>query len=135
MKINRLVPAILAEDVRVLEQLVRQADNFAGYVQFDIMDGQFVPPRSIDSRDITASKPVFNWEAHLMIRNPDCRLNDFAQAGARRLIFHFEAITEPLEVIGRIKSLNIEAGLAITVGRLSHRSWTKSESAAAVFQG
>jgi ribulose-phosphate 3-epimerase len=113
VKINRLVPAILAEDARVLEQLVRQADNFADYVQFDVMDGQFVPPRSVDSRDITASKPAFKWEAHLMIFNPDCRLTDFAQAGARRLIFHFEAVTEPLEVIGRIKGMKVEAGVAV----------------------
>jgi ribulose-phosphate 3-epimerase len=110
---NRLVPAILAEDAQVLHQLVRQADSFAGYVQFDIMDGQFVPPRSIDSGDIVISRPCFKWEAHLMVHNPDCLLADFSRAGAKRLIFHIEAVTEPLEVVGRIKRLNIEAGLAI----------------------
>jgi pentose-5-phosphate-3-epimerase len=46
-RLIKVVPTILTEDPKVLKTMVRQAESFASYVQFDIMDSQFVPPWSI----------------------------------------------------------------------------------------
>jgi pentose-5-phosphate-3-epimerase len=44
----RVVPAILTEDPKALDNMLHQAETFTDYVQIDIMDGKFVPSRSVN---------------------------------------------------------------------------------------
>lgn len=48
----RVVPAILTDDPKGLKRMAELAETFTSYVQFDIMDGQFVPSRSISFEHI-----------------------------------------------------------------------------------
>ena len=112
-KIIRVVPAILTDDPKVLETLVRQTETFASYAQFDIMDGQFVPSRSITSEHIARLTMKLKWEAHLMVLRPEAYLEDFQRAGAQKIVFHYEATSSPYEVISRIKTLGMKVGLAV----------------------
>ncbi len=107
------VPAILTDDPRALEKMVRQTETFTSYAQFDIMDGKFVPSLSVSCEQIAQLKTTLNWEAHLMVMHPEDCLADFKQAGAQRIIFHYEAPPLPDQVISKIRELGIEAGLAI----------------------
>ena len=109
----RIVPAILANDANTLAKLVRQAETFTNFAQMDIMDGQFVPSSSISYRDIAVLKPKFNWEAHLMVQHPENYLENFKQAGARKIVFHYEATDTPEKTIHAIRKLGMQAGLAI----------------------
>ncbi len=109
----RIVPAILTEDPATLRMMVRQAETFCGYVQFDIMDGDFVPSRSVSAADISALKTTLKWEAHLMVRHPETYLAGFQRAGAARVVFHYEATDKPLETIAVARSLGISIGIAI----------------------
>jgi ribulose-phosphate 3-epimerase len=109
----RTVPAILTDDPAVLQKLVSQTGKFTGYAQLDIMDGDFVPSRSVSCAQIAAVKPGIKWEAHLMVRRPEDCLEDFKKAGARKIVFHYEAAPDPLEVIRRIRKLGMKAGLAV----------------------
>ncbi len=109
----RIVPAILANDANTLAKLVRQAETFTNFAQMDIMDGQFVPSSSISYRDIAVLKPKFNWEAHLMVQHPENYLENFKQAGARKIVFHYEATPSPEKIIRSIRKLGMQAGLAI----------------------
>lgn len=109
----RIVPAILANDAASLQKLVRQAESFADFVQIDIMDGEFVPSRSVFYQDIAVLKPKFKWEAHLMVHHPENYLQGFKQAGAQKIVFHFEAKTEPEKTIGAIRRLGMQVGLAV----------------------
>jgi len=109
----RVVPAILTEDPQALERMLRQVSGFTDYVQIDIMDGEFVPSRSITWEHI-ASLPVrLKWEAHLMVVHPEEYLKGFKQAGACKIIFHHEATVSPQPVISRIRKLGLKVGLAI----------------------
>ncbi len=40
-------------------------------------------------------------------------LEEFKKAGARKIVFHYEATTEPDRVIRKIKKLGMKAGLAV----------------------
>lgn len=110
---RRVVPAILTDDASALARMTSQAEQFASYVQFDIMDGLFVPSRSIDARHIASLHPNFTWEAHLMVVHPEERLAEFKQAGASKVAFHYEATDVPLKVIDRARGLGVGVGLAI----------------------
>ena len=79
--VSRVVPAILTEDTRALETMVRQAEGFADYVQLDIMDGKFVPAHSISYRDLAALSIKLGWEAHLMVEHPEDYFEEFSKQG------------------------------------------------------
>ena len=115
-RLSRVVPAILTEDPKALETMVRQVESFTTYVQFDIMDGQFVPSRSITCEHLAALPMKLNWEAHLMVQHPGNYLEDFLKAGAQKVIFHYEATSSPEEVISRARKIGLEVGLAVNPG-------------------
>jgi ribulose-phosphate 3-epimerase len=109
----RVIPAILTDDPRKLAAMVRQAENYAGYVQLDIMDGRFVPSRSITCQQAAAVSFAIPWEVHLMVEKPEQQLECFKQAGARKTIFHYEATDSAGEVIAQARRLGLEVGLAV----------------------
>ncbi len=109
----RLVPAILTEDPKILETMIRLAETFTDYVQVDVMDGQFVPSRSISWADMEGLPVKLRWEVHLMVQHPEEYLAGFRRAGAQRAIFHYEATQAPQKVIAAARTLGLEAGLAV----------------------
>jgi ribulose-phosphate 3-epimerase len=109
----RTVPAILTDDPATLKKLVSQTGAFTDYVQLDIMDGDFVPSRSVACAQIAKLKPGVKWEAHLMVRHPEDCLEEFKKAGAQKIVFHYEATPEPEKIIRKIRKLGMEAGLAV----------------------
>lgn len=109
----RTVPAILTDDPAALGKMVLQTESFTDFAQFDIMDGQFVPSTSVTCRQIAALGTKLSWEAHLMVLHPENYLEEFKEAGAEKIVFHYEATPSPESVIGRIRKLNMQAGLAI----------------------
>jgi ribulose-phosphate 3-epimerase len=109
----RIVPAILTDDPKALKEMADLTKKFTSYAQFDIMDGRFVPSRSVPCEEIAALKTKLAWEAHLMVLHPEDCLEDFQQAGAKKIVFHHEATAVPEEIIRKINRLGMKAGLAI----------------------
>ena len=110
---KRLLPAILTDDPKALETMVRQVESFTAYAQVDIMDGRFVPSTSITWEHLLPLSIKFAWEAHLMVMQPESYLEGFSKAGAQRVIFHYEATPSHEEVIASARNLGLEVGLAI----------------------
>ena len=111
--LSKVVPAILTDDPKALATMVHQAGKFTTYVQFDIMDGEFVPSRSINANDLKALPMELGWEAHLMVQQPEKYLESFWETGARKVVFHYEATSSPEEVISQARNLGLGVGLAI----------------------
>jgi len=112
-KLSKVVPAVLTDDPKALEIMIRQAESFATYVQFDIMDGRFVPSHSISCQDLATLPLRLIWEAHLMVLNPDDYFEGFRQAGAKKVVFHYEATSSPRKVIFKARGLGLEVGVAL----------------------
>lgn len=109
----KIVPAILTDGPKELETMIRQAEDFADWVQIDIMDGKFVPSRSIRAADLARVETNLKREVHLMVEEPETYFEAFKGAGAERIIFHYEATPSPQEAIEEIRELGLEAGLAL----------------------
>ena len=109
----KVVPAILADDPEKLKDMLHQAESYTDWVQVDIMDGKFVPSRSITCRNLLSLNINIGWEAHLMVRNPDEQFECFKNAGAQKVIFHFEATDAPNTAIARAWELGLKIGLAV----------------------
>ncbi len=112
-RLTRVMPAILTNDPKALETMVRQAEAFTNYVQFDIMDGQFVPSQSITWEHLASLSMKLNWEAHLMVLHPEDYLQGFRQAGAQKVVFHYEATPSPQEFISLVRDIGMSVGLAV----------------------
>ena len=112
----RTAPAILTDDPVALKTMVRQAERFTDFAQFDIMDGKFVPSTSVTCDDVTSVETSLTWEVHLMVVNPADCLKDFRKAGAHKVVFHYEAPGNTDETIKKIKEFGMQAGLAVNPG-------------------
>ena len=112
-RLSRVVPAILTDDPKTLKAMVEQAEAFATWVQFDIMDGRFVPSLSITSEHLATLTIRFGWEAHLMVEHPEEYIEGLFKAGAKKVVFHYEAIPSPREVIALIRGFGLKVGLAL----------------------
>lgn len=109
----RVVPAILTDEPQALKTLLAQAETYTDYVQIDIMDGKFVPSKSVTWDQILTIRPKISWEVHLMVEKPESQLKYFQQAGAKKAIFHFEATNRPGKIIEEARKLEIQVGLAV----------------------
>jgi ribulose-phosphate 3-epimerase len=109
----RCVPAILTDDPIDLGKMVLLTETFTDFAQFDIMDGRFVPSQSVSCKQIASLGTRLAWEAHLMVLHPESYLEEFKQAGAQKIVFHYEATPSPDQVIRQIKKFGMLAGLAI----------------------
>lgn len=112
----RTAPAILCDDPQAFSKMVAQAGTFTDFAQIDIMDGIFVPSKSITCADVSAVKIELTWEVHLMVVNPEDCLAGFRDAGAFKAVVHYEAVPDPAATINHIKSLGMKAGLAVNPG-------------------
>lgn len=109
----RIVPALLTDKPADLEKMIRQAEGFCGLVQVDIMDGKFVPSKSIFAADLAKIKTGLELEIHLMVEDPSKYVIPFKEAGACRIVFHLESKDDPAEVIKSIRAQGMQAGIAI----------------------
>ncbi len=115
-RLSRVVPAILTGDPKTLKTMVEQAETFAAWVQFDIMDGRFVPSLSITSEHLAALAISFGWEAHLMVERPEEYIEGLFKARANKVVFHYEATSLPQKVISLVKGFGLKVGLALNPG-------------------
>jgi len=108
--------SILSADFSRLGDAAREAES-AGVdaIQVDVMDGVFVPPITFGSGVVSALRSIVNLplDVHLMIVEPERHLAAFVEAGANRLVVHQEACSHLHRVLGTIRKLGVEAGVAI----------------------
>jgi len=109
----RIVPAILTDNRDEFIKILETSEEFCGYNQVDIMDGAFVPSRSITRDDLSGIRCRGFVEAHLMVEQPLKWLEVFHKFGAKRIIFHYEISADKERVISGIKTLGLSAGLAV----------------------
>lgn len=108
-----VVPALLTNDRAELIKMLDVCAGFTDLVQIDIMDGEFVPSKSVSCQDLDGIKPPIETEAHLMVKNPIDWIGAFKKMGSKRIIFHYEIDADHVMIINEIKNNGLEAGIAL----------------------
>ena len=111
-----IAPSVLPVDFARLGAAVAELEA-AGVdrIQWDVMDGQFVPNLTFGPAIIASARPHTSlpFEAHLMVHTPDAMAADYVAAGCSRLIVHAEACTHLHRTLANIASLGATAGVAL----------------------
>ena len=112
----QIAPSVLPADFAELGKAVRDLES-AGVdlIQWDVMDGQFVPNLTFGPDVIAAARKHTSlpFEAHLMVLSPDNMAAEYVKAGCSRLIVHVEACTHLHRTLDNIQKLGATAGVAL----------------------
>ncbi|WP_205510820.1 ribulose-phosphate 3-epimerase [Longitalea arenae] len=111
-----VAPSFLSANFLNLEadcKMINESE--ADWIHLDVMDGRFVPnitfgPMIIDF--IRKATPKV-CDVHLMIVEPEKYVEEFKKAGADHITVHLEACTHLHRNIEQIRSLGMQAGVAL----------------------
>ncbi len=112
----QIVPSVLPADFAKLgEECAALEAAGVDRIQFDVMDGRFVPNLTFGADTIAAVREHSSviFEAHLMVHEPDWMLESIVEAGCELVIVHAEACTHLHRTLGKIKELGAAASVAL----------------------
>ena len=111
-----IAPSLLSADFLNLQKDCRMLnESKADWFHLDIMDGRFVPNISFGPMivEVIRSSTKKFCDVHLMIEEPENFTEAFKKAGADNLTIHYEACRHLHRNVQQIKSLGMQAGVAI----------------------
>ena len=112
----QIAPSVLPADFsRLGEEVAALEAAGVDLIQWDVMDGQFVPNLTFGPDVIASARPHTSvpFEAHLMVFTPDVMAKQYIDAGCSRLIVHAEACTHLHRTLANINDLGAKAAVAL----------------------
>ncbi len=114
----QVVPAILEGDLDAFLHKSSLVEKIPGVrkIQVDFSDGKFTAHSTISMADLQTLNPIYEWEAHLMLENPDKTFLDAKILGFNSVIFHYESTSAKSNLKNwaeEIRKLKMSPGLAI----------------------
>ncbi len=107
----RIVPGILVHTLKELKEKLKLV-SWAEKVHIDIMDGKFVPNKTIQALTLKKAIPKMDMQIHLMAYKPHTYINKFARMGAKEFIFHAESTKHAAETLEEARLAGMKAGIA-----------------------
>lgn len=113
-----LLPSLLSANFYNIENDLNELKKCnIKIIHLDVMDGIFVPNISFGIPVIKslsdAVKKDFVFDTHLMIKDPERYVDEFVNVGSDILTIHIEATDGFKNVLEKIKSKGIKAGISI----------------------
>ncbi len=112
----QIVPSVLPADfARLGEDVAALEKAGVDRIQWDVMDGHFVPNLTFGPDVIAACRSHVQvpFEAHLMVTNPDLLLKNYVEAGCELVIVHAETCQHLHRTLASIHELGARAGVAL----------------------
>ncbi len=111
----QMAPSILSADFARLADEAAAVAAVADWLHVDVMDYHFVPNLTIGLPVVEAlhKHTGLPLDCHLMISEPDRWAAGYAEAGARNVTVHAEALQSPVRTLRLIRAAGARAGLAV----------------------
>jgi ribulose-phosphate 3-epimerase len=113
----KIVPSVLPADFsRLGEEVTALEKAGVDRIQWDVMDGRYVPNLTFGPDVIAACRPCagVGFEAHLMTERPEEMLPRYVEAGCELVIVHPETLRQPHHAYGTIRELGARTGVALS---------------------
>lgn len=111
-----IAPSVLPADfARLGDEVAALEKAGVDRIQWDVMDGRFVPNLTFGPDVIAACRPhaTVPFEAHLMVEEPDELMARYVEAGCSLLLVHAESTRHLHRSLGRVRELGAEAAVAL----------------------
>lgn len=111
-----IVPSVLPADFsRLGEECVALAEAGVDRIQWDVMDGRFVPNLTFGPDVIASCRKHVDvpFEAHLMVLDPDELAGRYVDAGCEILIVHAETAPHLHRTLARVRDLGASPAVAL----------------------
>ncbi len=118
-KIKKIAPSVMCAPLFALEDCLRQLEeNHVELIHIDIMDGSFVQNYTLGTDFVKQlkAKTSLPLDIHLMIEEPEKKLDWFAFGEGDYVSVHYEASRHLNKAIGMIKARGAKAMVAINPG-------------------
>lgn len=115
----QIVPSVLPADfARLGEEVVALETAGVDCIQWDIMDGRFVPNLTFGADIVASVRSLVStpFEAHLMVEEPETMIGRFVDAGCDVVIVHAEATRHLHRTCAMIRDLGSRSGVALNPG-------------------
>src|SRR5688572_20697161 len=111
-----IAPSVLPADfARLGDEVAALEEAGVDRIQWDVMDGRFVPNLTFGPDVISACRAHTSvmFEAHLMVEEPDELASRYVDAGCELLIVHAEACRHLHRTLGHVRELGARAAVAL----------------------
>jgi ribulose-phosphate 3-epimerase len=112
----QIAPSVLPADfARLGDEVAALEAAGVDLIQWDVMDGRFVPNLTFGPDVIAAARRHTSvpFEAHLMVEEPDAMARRYVEAGCSRLIVHAEACRHLHRTLALIAELGAAPAVAL----------------------
>lgn len=109
----KVIPTILTQDPADLENKIQQLTGLADRVQIDIIDGFFLPEKTITPEDLKMIETTLTLDIHLMVKDPESWINRCIDAAADRIIGQVEMMTDQENFVAQAEQT---VGLGVGIG-------------------
>lgn len=109
-------PSMITLDMCNLEQQCKLvAEAGLEMIHVDILDGHFSPsmPLGLDTVKQLRKKTNLEFEAHVMVTDPQFFIDELIEAGASQIVFHIETCDHVDGLLNYIHSKGVRAGVAL----------------------
>lgn len=111
-----IIPSVLPADFSRLGEACAELEA-AGVdrIQFDVMDGRFVPNLTFGPDVVASLRPhvTVPFEAHLMVHEPVWMFEAFVEAGCELIIVHAESVGHLHRALGQVRDAGARAAVAL----------------------
>ncbi|MEY2569674.1 MAG: ribulose-phosphate 3-epimerase, partial [Acidimicrobiaceae bacterium] len=111
-----IAPSVLPADfARLGDECLALEKAGVDRIQWDVMDGQFVPNLTFGPDVVASCRSVTTvpFEAHLMVLTPDVLVERWVEAGCERLIVHVESVVHLHRTLGHVREAGAAASVAL----------------------
>lgn len=107
--------SILSNQIKASDITKELDKTLADYIHLDIMDGKFVENKTWTYSEV---KKIISYsklplDVHLMVKNPEKYIEDYALLNTSYLTFHYEAVKDVQNMIDTIKNYGLKVGISI----------------------